>query len=124
MTIEMRTDYLWGLIEGEPKVLDPGTTINRGIVLDYDYKTTQVLRILTPDIVQFTEMYLGKPVTHSLHQGEINNNSLAKRDNSKWEQLRGKKDVLHWTPDDGIRGKKITATQPTKLSFSIAAPNL
>ena len=122
MTIERRIDFLWGLIEGESKVLDPGSVVEREILLDGNYKTSQTLTILTPDLVHLTTPYMGIVRAETLLKEEVNSYRLPAAVDTLWDALRGKRERLGWKEDTKKHGKKLKATalfdlKPSKCNF-------
>jgi len=107
MTIERRTDYLWGFMRGEGTELIPGSVIEREVVLDYDYRTTQKIHVMTPDIILYTVPYFGRVESATLIKNEINKSESSISPVVGWRNaLIGKMDRIVWSEKKGAKGKQ------------------
>lgn len=106
MTIEQRTDYLWGLFKGEAKELCRGSVIEWEIASKDDKTISQSVEVKTPDIITVKTLYPGQATLTSLYQEEINNNEVIYSRKVNWANaIIGKVDKVHWVEDEPMSGK-------------------
>lgn len=108
MTIERRTDYLWGLVKGEAYELCKGSVIEWEIASTSNSSITQSAEVKTPDIISVRTMFPGRAMTVSLYQEEINHNNVFYPRKVNWrEALIGRVERVMWREDETIKGKKL-----------------
>lgn len=108
MTIERRTDYLWGLLKGDAVELCSGSVLEREIANYGIGNLTQSIEVKTPDIISVTTNFPVKPSKAILFQEEINSNNVIYSPKVTWkEALIGKMERVLWTADDRKKGKSV-----------------